>query len=139
MTKNKFHFTINDGPEQTITMKSGVYVQVVAALPGVLGIDQDAYPLTIKIWVPDLLPEYGPYTYYIDAAGGDVVRFTNDGTIRSWSPTRRLDSLCYFLRAQPWEESGAVRRSPKASNQRGAGHEPRPRHDVDQSASARFS
>ena len=58
MTKRKteFHFTINDGPEQTIKMKSGVYVQVVAAIPGVLGIDQDAYPLTIKIWVPDLLP-----------------------------------------------------------------------------------
>ncbi len=81
MSKSKkveFTFTVNDGEEQSIKVKSGIYVEAVAAIPAIIGIDQDAYPLTIKIWVPDLLPDYGPYTYYIErpgAAAGFVTRF----------------------------------------------------------------
>ncbi len=85
--KTEFTFTLNDGPEQTIKTKSGIYVEAVAAIPAYLGVDYEAYPLTIKIWVPDLLPDYGPYTYYIDAPGGRC------GAIhRFWDGT---DRVCY--------------------------------------------
>ena len=67
-----FHFRLNDGEEQTITVKTGVYTSAVAAIPALLGIEQDQYPLTVEIWVPSLLPQYGPYRYYIGAAGAEV-------------------------------------------------------------------
>ena len=74
MTKRKseFTFTVNGGPEQTVKTKSGIYVEAVAAIPAIIGVDSEAYPLTIKIWVKDLLPDYGPYDYYIERPGAAV-------------------------------------------------------------------
>jgi hypothetical protein len=65
-----FHFRVNDGEEQTIHAKTGVYLSVVAAIPAMFGIDQ--YPVKITIWAPSLLPDYGPYHYGIEQPGGAV-------------------------------------------------------------------
>jgi hypothetical protein len=54
-----FHFRIDDGPEQTITTASSQYnIAAAAALAHV-----DELPAHVEIWVPALLPEYGPYHY----------------------------------------------------------------------------
>jgi hypothetical protein len=65
-----FGIRVNDGPEQTITVKTGIYIEACAAVPALLGIKPSEYPLRIMIWVPDLIPQYGPYTYYIEQVGG---------------------------------------------------------------------
>lgn len=70
--KTIFHYTLNDGPEKTIVVKTGVYKCAAAAVPALAGVDQNAYPLFIKIWVPSLLPDYGPYEYHIGQVGGAV-------------------------------------------------------------------
>ena len=59
----KFHFTIDEGPEQTIEFESGVYMYAAAALPSALGLSLEKETV-VKIWVSELLPEYGPY-YFI--------------------------------------------------------------------------
>ena len=58
-----FHVRINGGPEQTLRVRTGIYVHAVAALPALLGID---IPADVEIWVPHLMPEYGPYFYRIE-------------------------------------------------------------------------
>lgn len=68
--KTEFTFTVNGGAERKVKVASTTYVEAVAAIPAIFGISE--YPLTIKIWVPILLPDYGPYNYYIDAPGGRV-------------------------------------------------------------------
>lgn len=69
---SKFHIRVNGGNEQIVEAKTGVYASVSAAVPALLGIEQDQYPLRIEIWVPELLPDYGPYMHYIHEAGGEV-------------------------------------------------------------------
>jgi hypothetical protein len=58
----KFHIRVDGGPEQTITVKTGVYRDAVAAIPALLNLD---LPITVEIWVPHLLPEYGPSHYLV--------------------------------------------------------------------------
>lgn len=58
-----FHIRVDGGPEQTITVKSSIYRNAVAALPALLGLD---LPITVEIWVPSLLPHYGPYFYRVE-------------------------------------------------------------------------
>lgn len=59
----RFHFQVNDGREQTIAVKTGKYAFAAAAIPAMLDVD---LPANVKIWVPRLLPEYGPYYYIVD-------------------------------------------------------------------------
>lgn len=66
-----FQVKVNDGPQREIKVKSGIYVEAVAAVPALLG-DENEYPMMVEIWVENLLPDYGPYTYYIEAAGRAV-------------------------------------------------------------------
>ena len=74
MTKKlcEFSIKINGGKEKTIKVKSGVYVAAVAAIPALLDIPPNKFPLTIEIWSPKLLPDYGPYFYYIEKQGDRV-------------------------------------------------------------------
>lgn len=72
MTKMTFHLRVNGGEEQTVKVKTGVYVSAAAAIPAILGIESDTFPLRIELWVPNLLPEYGPYVFYIHEPGGEV-------------------------------------------------------------------
>jgi hypothetical protein len=58
----KFHIRVDDGPEQTITVKTGIYRDAVAAVPALLDLD---LPIDVEIWVPSLLPKYGPYRYRV--------------------------------------------------------------------------
>jgi hypothetical protein len=69
MTKklSKFSVEINKGPTQTIETRTGLYYLAAAA-----ALAQLEYYATeegadiVKIWVPDLLPDYGPYFYAWD-------------------------------------------------------------------------
>lgn len=64
-----FHFTIDGGPEETITVDSGVYLNAVAAIPALFNLHVED-ELIVRIWVPELLPDYGPYSYAIQYNGG---------------------------------------------------------------------
>ena len=65
-----FHYRIDDGIERTIEVETGLYVSAAAAIPAIQGIGE--FPIKISIWVPSLVPEYGPYHYVIREAGGEV-------------------------------------------------------------------
>lgn len=68
-----FHFTINGGPERVFHARTGVYCSAVAAIPAVFGIPENEFPIDIEIWVPELLPQYGPYVYRIEQIAGPVL------------------------------------------------------------------
>lgn len=59
----KFHVRVNDGREETITVRTTLYTVAVAAVPALLGCE---LPATVEIWVPRLLPQYGPYFYRVE-------------------------------------------------------------------------
>lgn len=65
--RTTFHLKINGGPEQTITTKSGVYRLAVATAMANLDYtpNKDGQDI-VEIWVPHLLPDYGPYFYAYD-------------------------------------------------------------------------
>jgi hypothetical protein len=45
-----------------LRVKTGIYRDAVAAVPAIFGLD---LPVDVEIWVPSLLPEYGPYHYRV--------------------------------------------------------------------------
>jgi hypothetical protein len=55
-----FSIRVNDGPEQTLSVKTGIYQHAAAAAVAILDLD---LPAKIDIWVPALLPQYGPLTF----------------------------------------------------------------------------
>lgn len=57
-----FQVRIDDGPEQTITVNTGIYRDAAAAVPALLGYHTPVY---VEIWSKDLVPKYGPYIYHI--------------------------------------------------------------------------
>lgn len=57
-----FHVVINDGPERTITVRTGWYWMAAIAALAQFGFD-DGEETVVKIWLPHLLPDYGPYWY----------------------------------------------------------------------------
>jgi hypothetical protein len=69
-----FNFRIDDGPVQSITVKTGIYRDAAAAIPAVIGL---SLPIIVEIWAPELVPEYGPYHFSImeDLYGGINVKF----------------------------------------------------------------
>jgi hypothetical protein len=58
-----FHIRVDEGPEQTIDVKTGIYRNAVAAIPAILGLE---LPINVEIWCPRLLSEYGPYFYRVE-------------------------------------------------------------------------
>lgn len=67
-----FQVRINGGRIRDLTVQTSSYIDAVAAVPAVFGVE---LPATAKIWCEDLLPEYGPYFYraMIDECGEFVV------------------------------------------------------------------
>lgn len=61
-----FHVEINGGSEQVITTKTSEYA--LAALASLAQLDYKKHTDydVVKIWVPKLVPEYGPYFYAWD-------------------------------------------------------------------------
>lgn len=57
-----FHIRVDGGPEQVISVRTGVYRDAAAAVPALLGLD---LPIDIEIWAPHLLPDYGPCFYRV--------------------------------------------------------------------------
>lgn len=61
-----FHVKINNGPEQVITQKSGLYWLAVAHALATLDYEPD-HEHVVKIWVPHLAEAgHGPYYYACD-------------------------------------------------------------------------
>lgn len=61
--KTKFHVQINGGPEQTLEVKTGKYgLAAIASLALLDYVAHDDYDV-VKIWIPELVEEYGPYFY----------------------------------------------------------------------------
>lgn len=58
-----FHVRINGGPEKTIALPSGLYDVAVAASLALATEEQAHGHMQVEIWVPKLLPDYGPYHY----------------------------------------------------------------------------
>ena len=54
---------IDDGEPVEFTTDESEYAVAVMRAFGILRLP---YPCSIEIWVPDLLPNYGPYFYRID-------------------------------------------------------------------------
>jgi hypothetical protein len=63
---NTFHVRINEGAEQQVSVKTGNYYLAAAAALALLGYSDDDGETVVKIWVPSLLPDYGPYYYKYD-------------------------------------------------------------------------
>lgn len=60
MSKETFQIRINGGRKRNLVVKTSVYVEAVAAIPGILGTKR---PFDVEIWCDRLLPDYGPYQY----------------------------------------------------------------------------
>lgn len=71
-----FLIRVNGGPEQQLTAKTGIYRNAVAAVPALVDVSEEPWPLWVEIWCPRLLPDYGPYIYEVgeDEYGNLVVR-----------------------------------------------------------------
>ena len=61
-----FHVQINGGPEQTIKVRTGKYKLAAMASLSLLDYEEHSDYDVVKIWVPELMPEYGPYFYAYD-------------------------------------------------------------------------
>lgn len=57
-----FMLRVNGGPMQRFEATTGVYSLAVMQAFGKLDM---LYPCDVEIWIPDLLPDYGPYFYRI--------------------------------------------------------------------------
>lgn len=57
-----FQVKVDDGPEQTITVNTGIYRDAAAAVPALLGYHT---PIIVEIWSAHLVPKYGPYLFEI--------------------------------------------------------------------------
>lgn len=55
-----------------LAVKTTIYRDAAAAVPAIFG---KSLPVDVEIWVPDLIPEYGPYHYRIreNEFGGVIV------------------------------------------------------------------
>lgn len=60
----RFFVEINRGPTQVLTTKTGLYELAAAAALAMLDYQPTNDIEVVKIWNPELLPDYGPYFYY---------------------------------------------------------------------------
>lgn len=78
----KFYIEINGGPTQTLEVKTGLYELAAMAALALLDYDsRDGFDV-VKIWDPNLLPDYGPYFYTYGNPGGIGQLVGNDA--RKW-------------------------------------------------------
>lgn len=60
---NKFSVQINGGKIHEIETRTGIYQQAALASLAMVPYRKRKDIQIIKIWAPNLLPDYGPYTY----------------------------------------------------------------------------
>jgi len=66
-TQNAFHVRIDGGLEQTVIVRTGVYMHAAVAACVILGaIPCGQQRIHVEIWLPGLLLEYGPYHYLVE-------------------------------------------------------------------------
>jgi hypothetical protein len=65
-----FSVRLNEGPEQQITVETGIYRSAAIAAPAILG--RPELPMVVEIWVPEHLPDYRPLFWELseDERGG---------------------------------------------------------------------
>jgi hypothetical protein len=78
----RFLVEINGGPTQPLEVKTGLYELAAMAALATLDYDKRDDFDVVKIWSPNLLPEYGPYFYTYGNAGGIGELVGNDS--RKW-------------------------------------------------------
>jgi hypothetical protein len=64
--KTTFHVQINGGKEQTIETRTSLYELAALAALAMCEYEHNSEYDVVKIWIPKLLPEYGPYFYAYD-------------------------------------------------------------------------
>lgn len=72
VSEGSFHVSINGGSEQLISTRTGLYTWAVVAALAMLEYPEkskDQKHDHVKIWVPNLIPEYGPYYYEVSQYG----------------------------------------------------------------------
>lgn len=86
MSGETFHVRVNGGREQTVTVKSGVYIYAAAAIPALLDAD---LPLDVEMWVPGLLSAERPFHYIVseDDYGNIVVSHAVAGSLIRPAPS----------------------------------------------------
>ena len=64
--ESTFSVRINDGHEQKLTCRTGIYQEAAVAAIAILEYEDkdDSFPI-VEIWVPDLLPDYKPLIFEI--------------------------------------------------------------------------
>lgn len=62
-SQHSFMIKVNGGAAVEFIASTGVYVHAVMQAFGKLDMP---YPCDVEIWMPSLLPDYGPYFYRID-------------------------------------------------------------------------
>jgi hypothetical protein len=66
---SEFVVRVNGGAETAVPRASGIYR--LAAIAAALTMTEPvSWPVEVEIWVPDLLPDYGPYRYSVGLAPG---------------------------------------------------------------------
>jgi hypothetical protein len=65
-TLSTWHVQINGGPEQVFQTRTSQYGLAALAALAMLEYEDNADYNAVKIWVPNLLPHYGPYFYAFD-------------------------------------------------------------------------
>lgn len=58
--------SINDGPEQPFSTRTGIYRDAAAAAFAMLPFEETDQPAIVKIWVQELQPDYPPFWYRMD-------------------------------------------------------------------------
>lgn len=78
--QQKWKVQINGGPVQDLETRSGLYILAASSALAMLEyVDNGEDDDIVKVWVPDLVPEYGPYYYRWDGR-----QMVHDFSTHSW-------------------------------------------------------
>jgi hypothetical protein len=80
---NQFHVQINHGSTQVIETRTGKYWLAAAAALAILEHEPSGDMDIVKIWMPNLLPQYGPYFYVVEKDSNEVGQLYGDDS-RKW-------------------------------------------------------
>lgn len=80
--KSQFLVQINGGPTHPLEVRTGLHELAAMAALATLDYDKDDDFDVVKIWSPNLLPDYGPYFYTYSNRGGIGELVGNDA--RKW-------------------------------------------------------
>ena len=80
-----FRIEVNGTPKPDLVLPTGLYCSAAAAVPAIVGLDAEQFPISVRIWVEELQPDYPPLMYRIKepgAAAVQVLDFSRIGGMR---------------------------------------------------------